>query len=76
MTPNLSQDHLNVLYLVHAGADILSGCRGLVDCTQRLNQLSDLHRAGLISEQDPSCAIDPARLAAAIGFRPGLALAA
>ena len=75
MNQTLSEEHLNVLYLVHARQDILSGCRGLADCTRRLNHLTDLHRVGLISERDPVSVIGPAQLAAAIGYEP-LALAA
>ncbi len=76
MNPQLSEDHLNVLYLVHARQDIFTGCRGLGEVTRRLNQLGDLHRAGLISQRDPVSEIDSARMAAVIGELPTLAMAA
>lgn len=76
MNTFLSTEHLNVLYLVHARQDLLSGCRGLAECTRRLNQLADLHRVGLIAAQDRVEEIGPAQLAAAIGLAPELALAA
>jgi len=75
MNSQLSEEHLNVLYLVHAQRDILTGCSGIAECTRRLNQLTDLHRVGLISAADPINQISSARLAEAIGFRD-LAMAA
>ena len=72
MIPQLSEDHLNVLYLVHVQQDLFTGCHGLVALTARLNQLSDLQRAGLISAAEGVADIAPARLAEAIGLAPML----